>query len=172
MAWLGVLDAAAPAAEARWLRSHYSLRQRALRQRQRGPRATLAKIVEVARREPPSYKDLLKEEGFVPDGTEDLPRFDHMGAVKLAARYACVGHDAPMDLFATDPWIARAGSESLGWEEVHRGTLRVHRVAMDHSAMVTGGHVHAVARLNALYARTAEIVNTHVKENWRVWETS
>ena len=28
-----------------------------------------------------------------------------------------------------------------------------------------------LARLNALYARTAEIVNTHVKETWRVSET-
>ena len=60
VAWLGLLDAAAPAAEARWLRSHFSLRQRAVRQRQRGPRATLAKIGEVVRREAPSYKDLLK----------------------------------------------------------------------------------------------------------------
>ena len=58
VAWLGLLDAAAPAADARWLRSHFSLRQRALRQRQRGPRATLAKIGEVVRREAPSYKDL------------------------------------------------------------------------------------------------------------------
>ncbi len=95
-----------------------------------------------------------------------------MGAVKLGARYACVGHDAPMDLFATEPWIARTSSDSLGWEEVHRGTLRAHRVAIDHSAIVTGGHVYAVARLNALYARTAEIVSTDVKEARRVWETS
>jgi hypothetical protein len=165
VAWLGVLEAAAPAADARWLRSHYSLRQRVLRQRHRGPRATLAKIVEVARHEAPSYKDL---KGHVVGGIEDLPRFDHMGAIKLGARYACVGHDAPMDLVATPHRIALAGSDSLGWEETHRGTLRVHRVATDHSATVTGGHVYAVARLNALYARMAEIVNTDVKEARRV----
>ncbi len=68
VAWLGLLDAAAPAADARWLRSHFSLRQRALRQRQRAPRATLAKIVEVARREAPSYKDLKEcDEGGLPE---------------------------------------------------------------------------------------------------------
>jgi thioesterase domain-containing protein/acyl carrier protein len=167
VAWLGLLDAAAPAADARWLRNHYSLRQRVLRQRQRGPRDTLAKLVEIARREPKTYKAL---KGQVEDGVENLPRFDHMGARKLAARYVCVGHDAPMDILATPHRIALAGSDSLGWDEVHRGTLRVHRVAYEPPGIVTMGHVGSVARLNALYERTAEIVNTDVKEARRVWE--
>ncbi|MBV8940697.1 MAG: AMP-binding protein, partial [Solirubrobacterales bacterium] len=179
VAWLGVLDAATPAVDTRWLRSHYSLRQWVPRQWQRGPRGELAKIGEVARRKLTSQ--MVRLHLRQPDrawpayrvkGSLNLPRFDHLSAVKLGARYACVGHDAPMDLFATEPRIALASSDSLGWEEVHRGVLRVHRVAVDHSAVVTGAHVARIAQLNALYARAAEIVSTDVKEARRVWETN
>jgi hypothetical protein len=57
-------------------------------------------------------------------------------------------------LFVTEFSIAGAGSDSLGWDEVHQGVLRVHRFSGDHHAMVTDGHVGAVA----------EIVSTAVKE--------
>jgi hypothetical protein len=43
-------------------------------------------------------------------------------------------------------------------------------VAYEPPGIVTMGHVGSVARLNALYERTAEIVNTDVKEARRVWE--
>jgi hypothetical protein len=77
-----------------------------------------------------------------------------------------------MDVFATEPRIARTSSDSLGWEEVHRGTLRVHRIAIDHSAIISGGHALRVAQLDALYARTAEIASTGVEEARRVRETN
>jgi Condensation domain len=67
------------------------------------------------------------------------------GAWALVARYACPPNDVAMDLFVTAERTAGAGSDSLGWAELHEGVLRVHRFEGDHRAMVTEPQVTLVA---------------------------
>ena len=83
--------------------------------------------------------------------------FDLIGAARLARRYAGAPHDAPLDLFVTEMTVVREGSEWLGWNELHRGPLRVHRVPGDHDGMMRDGQVQTVA----------EMVSTSVKEAHR-----
>jgi thioesterase domain-containing protein len=73
--------------------------------------------------------------------------FDWRGARALANRYACSGHDATMDLFVTDENAADTADDSLGWDDIHRGVLRLHRVHGDHLSIVTEPDVVALANL-------------------------
>jgi len=144
VAWFGLLDATSPGP----VRHECSLRHRAARQARRGPRAALAKLAEVSLRELTSRLTRPRQAEM----TED---FDFLGARMLTVRYACAPHDAALDLFVTESAVASAGSDSLGWDELHGGPLRVHRVAGDHAGMMRqGGVVYAVA----------ELVSTGVKE--------
>ena len=50
------------------------------------------------------------------------------------------------------------GSDSLGWEEVHRGALRIHQAPGDHLTMVTAPHVDVLAAMVAQSVRQAQSV--------------
>jgi thioesterase domain-containing protein len=81
--------------------------------------------------------------------------FDHRGALRLAASYSCLGHDAPMDLFATDDTVAGADSDSLGWSDVHRGPLKIHRMGGDHASMFDDPYVGVLSEMVTRSARDA-----------------
>jgi thioesterase domain-containing protein len=71
--------------------------------------------------------------------------FDWRGAKALLDRYACRPNNVAMDLFVTSDRAAGAGSDSLGWADLHEGILRVHRVDGDHRDIVTEPRVTVVA---------------------------
>jgi thioesterase domain-containing protein/acyl carrier protein len=136
--WLGVLDSPTPAADARYQQQRLSLRQRLARQRERGARGAARKTSQVALRE---LRAALVRLGLRRSKMSD--EFDWRGASELVAAYACPPNDVAMDLFVSD---AGAGSDSLGWAELHKGVLRVHRFEGDHRAMVTEPLVTEVAQ--------------------------
>jgi amino acid adenylation domain-containing protein len=138
--WLGVLDSATPAAAARYQRQRLSLRQRVGRQRARGVRGAARKTYEVLRRELTAAVVRLRLRR-----SEMSDEFDWRGAKALLDRYACHPNNVAMDLFVTADRAAGAGSDSLGWTELHGGVLRVHRVEGDHRAIVTEPQVAVVA---------------------------
>jgi thioesterase domain-containing protein/acyl carrier protein len=144
--WLGLLDTCTSAFAAR----RWQLRKRVARGRKAGPRAALRKIEQVARRE---ITALLVRLGFREPKLSDT--FDHRGALMLATSYSCLGHDAPMDLFATDDTVVGAGSDSLGWSDVHRGPLRIHRMGGDHLSMFNDPYVDVLSAMVTHSARDA-----------------
>ena len=50
--------------------------------------------------------------------------FDPHAAIQLSLNYICVGHDAPLEVFATADERATIRSASLGWDQVHHGRSR------------------------------------------------
>ena len=107
VAWLGILDTAAPAADARGFAASF-LASAATRVAARAASA-LAKTDQVLRRELGSQPARLHLRR--PELTED---FDELSAARLAARYSCVGHDAAMDLFVSESRIAGAAATPWG----------------------------------------------------------
>ena len=105
--WLGVLDAATPAAGARHLQQRLSLRQRVGRQRDRGARGAARKTSQVALRE---LRAALVRLGLRRSKMSD--EFDWRGASALVARYACPPNDVAMDLFVTAEQATGSGSDS------------------------------------------------------------
>jgi len=144
--WLGLLDTCA----ADFVARRWQLRKRVVRGWKAGPRAALRKIEGVAWRE---ITALLVRLGFREPQLSDA--FDHRGALMLATAYSCPGHDAPMDLFATDDTVVGAGSDSLGWSDVHRGRLRVHRVGGDHLSVFDDPYVDVLSAMVTRSAREA-----------------
>jgi surfactin family lipopeptide synthetase A len=142
VAWLGLLDAGTPAASARYQQQRFSLRRRVARQRERGTRGAARKTYQVLRRELRAALVRLRLRR-----SEMSDEFDWRGAVALVARYACPPNDVAMDLFVSAERAAGAGSDSLGWAELHEGALRVHRFEGDHRAMVTEPQVNLVAEM-------------------------
>jgi amino acid adenylation domain-containing protein len=138
--WLGVLDSATPAAAARYQRQRLSLRQRVGRQRARGVRGAARKTHEVLRRELRAAVVRLRLRR-----SEMSDEFDWRGAKALLDRYACHPNNVAMDLFVTADRAAGAGSDSLGWADLHEGILRIHRVEGDHRDIVTEPQVTVVA---------------------------
>ena len=138
VAWLGILDAAAPGAARRRRQRRMTRLWRIARQRDRGPREALRLTDDVVRRE---FRALLVRLHVRPMQLRD---WDWRGANKLVQKYSCRPNDAPLDVFAT----ADTGSEkvsSLGWDTVHRGPLRVHHVPGDHKSMVQEPYVSILA---------------------------
>ncbi|MBV9818793.1 MAG: hypothetical protein JOZ07_10640 [Solirubrobacterales bacterium] len=146
VAWLGLLDTCTSDFIAR----RWQLRKRVVRGWKAGPRAAARKFEEVAWRE---IAALLVRLRLREPQLSDV--FDHRGALALAAAYACAGHDAPMDLFATDDTVMGAGSDSLGWSEVHRGRLTVHRLGGDHLLMFDDPYVGVLSEMVTRSAREA-----------------
>ncbi len=133
------------------MRRRLSARERLARQRQRGLLGATRKTYEVAGRE--LRAGLLRLRLRRPDLSDD---FDYRGAGHLIRRYAVGGNDAPIDLFRTNGAMLYNGSDSLGWNEVHRGALRVHEAPGDHLTMVTEPHVDVLAAMVAQSLRAAQ----------------
>jgi thioesterase domain-containing protein len=74
-----------------------------------------------------------------------LPVFDLAGAYALVSKHNCVGHDAPLTVFVTVE-SNEGDSPSLGWEEIHRGSIEVVHVGGDHQTMLKPPHVSVLAR--------------------------
>ena len=146
VAWLGLLDTCTAAFVGR----RWQLHKRVARGWKMGPRAALGKIAGVAWREITALLARLRvREPKLSDA------FDHRGALKLASCYFCPGHDALMDLFATDDTVVGAGSDSLGWSHVHRGRLRIHRMGGDHLSMFDDPYVDVLSAMVTRSARDA-----------------
>jgi amino acid adenylation domain-containing protein len=143
VAWLGVIDAATAAAGARRIQQHrISWRRRAAEQWDRGMQDAARRTSRYLRRELNRW--LV---GAHLRASKMSDEFDWRGARALATRYAGSGHDAWMDLFVTDEGAADADDDSLGWEDIHEGVLRIHRVRGDHLSLVTEPYVLALADL-------------------------
>jgi amino acid adenylation domain-containing protein len=143
VAWLAVLDTGPPTFSRAAVRRSLSLRQRLARQRKRGALGSLRHVVTVA---------LPRElrAGLVRVHLRESRRgdaFDWRGAGRLSTRYACLGHDAPMEVFLTSEGVRNSGSKSFGWETVHKGSLLIHEVPGEHITMVKEPDVFVVAEM-------------------------
>jgi amino acid adenylation domain-containing protein len=155
VAWLGVIDAATPAASARRIQQHrISWRRRAAELTRRGIQDAARRINGYLRRE---LNRWLVSARLRSSKMSD--EFDWRGARALATRYACLGHDAPMDLFVTDEGAADTSDDSIGWGDIHEGALRVHRVHGDHLSIVTEPDVLALA--NSVTESLRQARNAH-----------
>jgi amino acid adenylation domain-containing protein len=132
--WLGVLDAPAPSI-AQLERTQLTLRWRLRRIRRQPARERWAKRGEVALR-------VLRSGALWPQGD-----FDYRGATEIACRYQQPGHEVPMHVFVSEGTAADAEADLLGWNEFHKGTLTVHRLAGNHNTMLDLPEVEQLARM-------------------------
>ncbi|MEO6859749.1 MAG: amino acid adenylation domain-containing protein [Solirubrobacteraceae bacterium] len=151
VAWLALLDAAPPAFSRRAMRRRLSVRQRLARQRERGLAGSVRHTRLVVKREMTAalVRLHLRRSRLGDD-------FDWRGALKLTSRYVCTGNDAPMDLFVTADGVANCQSRSLGWDEIHKGPLRVHDTLGDHLSMVLEPNVTVLSQMLASNLRLAQ----------------
>jgi amino acid adenylation domain-containing protein len=119
--WLGIVDAEAPSM-AQLLRAQLTLRWRLRRLRRQPAGERWAKYADVALR-------VLRSGALWPPQHD----FDYRGAIQIACRYQQPGHEVPMHLFVSEGTAADAEADLLGWDEVHKGTLTVHRLAGNHN---------------------------------------
>jgi surfactin family lipopeptide synthetase A len=155
VAYLGIVDAMAPAATERWLRSRLALRARLGRQLRRGFGEGTAKLWEVADRETRAAlrRAIWNSAEIAPD------EFDHDGATAVGLMYRPGPYDGPTVLFTTG--VSRAASQSLqlGWEEVvglGLAKLEVRQVPGDHLTMLKEPNVAVLAEALALSLRKAQ----------------
>jgi amino acid adenylation domain-containing protein len=123
--WLGIIDMVAPSM-AQLPGAEPTLRSRLRRLRRQSARERWAKYAEVALR--------VLRSG--PGGLRPQGDFDHRGAAEIACRYQQPGHAVPMHLFVAEASAADAEADLLGWDEFHKGTLTVDRLAGDHTTML------------------------------------
>jgi amino acid adenylation domain-containing protein len=147
VAWLGLLDTMAPDAFRAYLASgrRLSTRLRILRRR------TAAVGLQAALRETGGRRltRLRASAGMrlAPD------EYDYPGADSVLAAYHTTGHDAALDLFATEEYCEACGSDTLGWAAVHRGPLHRHLSQRDHNGIL---HDPDLAMLDAFARRLRE----------------
>ena len=119
------------------LRAQLTLRWQLRRLRQQPARERWAKYAEVARR--------VLRGG--PGALWPQHDFDYRGATEIACRYQQPGHDVPMHLFVSEDSAADMEADLLGWDEFHKGTLTVHRLAGDHVTLLDLPEVEQLARM-------------------------
>jgi amino acid adenylation domain-containing protein len=134
--WLGILDTEAPSM-AQLLREQLTLRWRLRRIRQQPARERWAGYGGVAFR--------VLRSG--PGGLWPHGDFDCRGAAEIACRYQQPGHEVPLHLFVTEGTAADAQADLLGWDEFHKGTLTVDRLAADHVTLLDLPEVEQLARM-------------------------
>ena len=121
--WLGVLDTPAPSM-APLLRAQLTLRGRLRRLRRKPARERWAKYTEVALR-------VLRN--GAPSPASD---FDYRGAAEITCRYQQPGHELPMHLFVSEGFASDREADLLGWDQFHKGVLKVDRHAADHVSLL------------------------------------
>jgi amino acid adenylation domain-containing protein len=119
--WLGILDELAPS----MTHLQRTLRWRLRRIRRVPARERWATYGEVALR-------VLRRSALSP---ENKHNFDFRGAIEVECRYQTPGHEAPMHVFVTEHSAADAKTDLLGWDEFHKGTLTMDRLAGGHYTM-------------------------------------
>jgi amino acid adenylation domain-containing protein len=124
--WLGILDASAPSM-AQLVQVQLTLRQRLRRLRRQPPGERRAKHAEVALR-------VLRGGPRALWPSQD--DFDYRGAANIACRYQLPGHEVPMHLFVAEGTAAELEADQLGWDEFHKGTLTVDRLACNHDGLL------------------------------------
>lgn len=146
VAWVCLLNTATPEALARfWRRRYLRIGQVAMRVSPLTAWRTVRDQVRAAR-----VFEGLRRVRLV-DG------FDPHAAIQLSLDYRCVGHDAPLDVFATSDELATIRSASLGWDQVHHGSITVHTVPGDHRSLVRASkEVHVVSEMVATALRAAQ----------------
>jgi amino acid adenylation domain-containing protein len=158
VAYLGLLDAGSPVAAADYLQWVLSLRGRATRiarALKEGPRATLSKADEAARRVLPTF---LASARLRPTPPPTI--FDWIGALKAISEWVYHPHTVPVDLYVSDEMAKTTGSRSLGWDKLHRGALAVHAIPGEHLSMVKEPHVRVLAKSLATSLRSAQLLGT------------
>jgi amino acid adenylation domain-containing protein len=149
--WLGLVDAGTPRVAARYI----SLRQRLARQRARTFGEASRKLWEIGSR---SVRSTMRRLHLGRPGPGH--DFDWRGAAKVARTYECRGHGGPLDVFATNDMIVTSHSRSLGWGDVHTGTLEVHEVLGNHFSMVQEPNVTSLSEMLASSVRMAQSART------------
>jgi amino acid adenylation domain-containing protein len=153
--YLAVLDAGTPSAVASYLHWVLSTRgrvTRVTRELRRGPKNTLRKTQEHARRGLEVLRAGARLRHVPPPNI-----FDWIGALQVASGWSCQPHSLPMELFVSKEMAESTGSPSLGWESFHQGPMTVHSVPGEHLSMVTEPHVRAVAENLASALRLAQL---------------
>jgi thioesterase domain-containing protein len=107
-------------------RAQLTLRRRLRRGRRLPARERWAKYGEAALR-------VLRSGALSPENKDN---FDYRGATEIECRYQTPGHEVPMHLFVSESSAAEAETDLLGWDEFHKGTLTVDRLAGDHKTML------------------------------------
>ena len=134
--WLGILDTEAPSI-AQLLQEQLTLRWQLRRLRQQPARERWAKYGDVALR--------VLRSG--PGALWPQHDFDYRGATEIVCRYEQPGHEVPMHLFVSNFSAADMEADLLGWDEFHRGSLTVHRLASDHASLLDLPDVQQLARV-------------------------
>jgi amino acid adenylation domain-containing protein len=133
VAWLGIVDAAVGRAGYQGALWPHTLGGFIGRLRQLGPKraALVAKSMAWRWTRPPLVR--LHWVSPLALGYD----FDYRGASVLGANYAPTGHAVPMDLFTSADNVEESGSPTLGWENVHRGSIKVHASLGSHFSLVS-----------------------------------
>jgi len=130
VAWLGLLDTMTPDAVRRYTERQQRLATRLSNLTKRaaagGLPATLREVTDRRSRRLRASLGLP----LAPD------QYDFAGADKLVAGYYPTGHDAPLDIFATDSYKQASGSSVLGWDALHRGAFNCYPSLGDHSTIL------------------------------------
>ena len=134
--WLGIVDVAAPSMT-QLQRAQLTLRWRLRRIRRLPARERRAKYRKAVLR-------VLRRGVLSP---ENKNAFDYRGAVEIVCRYQQSGHEVPMHLFVSEGSAADAEAALLGWDEYHKGTLTVDRIAGDHTSLLELPRVDQLARM-------------------------
>jgi thioesterase domain-containing protein len=146
VAWVCLLNTATPEALARfWRRRYLRIGQVAMRVSPLTAWRTVRDEVRATR-----VFEGLRRVRLV-DG------FDPHAAIQLSLDYRCVGHDAPLDVFATSDELATIRSASLGWDQVHHGSITHHTVPGDHRSLVRASkEVQVASEMVATALRAAQ----------------
>jgi amino acid adenylation domain-containing protein len=132
--WLGILDELAPSmSELR--RAQLTLRWRLRRIRRLPARQRWAKYGEAALEVLRNGAGLFEFE------------LDYRGVAEIESRYQQPGHEVPMHLFVSDVTAAAAETDSLGWDQWHKGPLTVDRFGGDHASMLQLPQVVLLAKI-------------------------
>jgi thioesterase domain-containing protein/acyl carrier protein len=149
VAWLGMMDTMTPAASRRVLarsrRPQAYVHRLTARTHEVGLRTALREIRVRQVQHLRAYLELP----LAPD------EYDVEGATILTTTYRALAHDVPLDVFSTRTGTHEAGSQELGWENVHRGAVRCHPVPGDHHTHLRQPHIDRV--LEILAGRLQEI---------------
>jgi amino acid adenylation domain-containing protein len=153
VAHLAILDAGTPpvvASRLRWLVSIKGRMTVAVDGFLRDPRLALRKATAITRRKLRARFGGLQSRHPAPQ--ED---FDWHRALRLIATHVASPNTAPMDLYVSREMAIRTGRASLGWTELHGGSITVRSIPGDHLAMMTEPHVRIVAESLAAALRRA-----------------
>jgi amino acid adenylation domain-containing protein len=150
VAWLGLLDTPTPQAFGEVMRKWKSPSVRMARLREAGWSRVISEYGHNLRW---SAREKLIAAGLARRRPDE--QFDFRQAWQIMLDCTVDGHDRPMNLFVTPDTADQTGSDSLGWADVHKGPLEIHRVAGDHDSLLT----------ETLASELAELVSASLRDS-------